>query len=491
MGKEFLQDLERRSFLKGVGLTAMGALPLGMLAACAPASAEAPAADQEPVAQPVEQPAASVSTDGGTPDTIRLAGGSTMSLYQLNQLRHEYVDSREDYICTDGTVIPAVWVKLRALVNTYGQGTGEPRSDDAFVGFQMLFSEEEAQAYLEMPYGVMFTAADFAGVSDREESDCLKICEDLSSRGLLWRTVRAGVPHYHHLTIAHGMFEYNLDHFWDEGWAGKVMTTLGSESGNLNSGTPFYYTMPCSKDVVAYEKILMDDDFEGIVKRNPVIGVSPCQCRMFRMVSAGEEQNPPIGSEELKDFKVPACGHSLETCLSFGEEAQYYIDKGIARQIDQEEALAILNRSVEEGMVIQGCFTKESEIICSCHGDCCLILGSYVAAGDEGCAASNSYPNNSHYLLNYSKDTCIKCGQCAERCPLFAIAMDDEGYPTVNHVCMRCGQCGVVCPTGSRTLVAKTEDERIELPLNLLEDYNLQAAYRFENGWIGKEPWEA
>ena len=55
------------------------------------------------------------------------------------------------------------------------------------------FSEEEAQAYLEMPYGVNFTTADFAGESDRDEAECFKICDDLAERGLITRVRHGGV----------------------------------------------------------------------------------------------------------------------------------------------------------------------------------------------------------------------------------------------------------------------------------------------------------
>ena len=67
---------------------------------------------------------------------------------------------------------------------------------------------------------------------------------------------------------------------------------------------------------------------------------------------------------------------------------------------------------------------------------------------------------------------------------MFAISMDDEGYPTVNATCMRCGQCGLVCPVHARTLEAKPAEERLEMPTDLLDDYNLQAAYRFDHGAI-------
>lgn len=484
-----MNDMKRRDFLRGVGLGTMGIASLGMLVGCSPETKAQ--AESTPAADDSSQPS-KVAVDlkrNITPDDLALLGGSTMSLLELNQRRHELVDSKGDFTGEDGTVIPAVWNKLRALIDSYGWGCGSAKvGTPDFAFFQMMFSEEEAQAYLEMPYGIVFTAADFAEESGREEAECAKLCEDLAARGLLWRAYRSGVPRYHQLAVAHGIFEYNLDKYWDEGWLDKFVTVFDwgeNESGSqgMNAGTSFYYAIPCDKSVVADEKILVLDDYEKIVARNSVIGVSPCQCRLSALIASGEDV-PKLFTEELKDYMKPDCGHPLETCLTFGEEAEYYIEKGIARQIDQDECLAILKRSVEHGMVLQSCFTKDTEVICSCHGDCCGILSAYVAVGPEGCATSTSMPNMSHYTLQYDKDACIKCGACVKQCPMFAIELDKEGYPVVNPMCVRCGQCGTVCPAGARTLTAKPEDQRLELPSTLLEDYNLQASYRFDQDLI-------
>ncbi len=124
---------------------------------------------------------------------------------------------------------------------------------------------------------------------------------------------------------------------------------------------------------------------------------------------------------------------------------------------------------------------REPEIICSCHGDCCDILSSYVALGNDGMAMMNSTPYLSHYNLVVDHDACIKCGACVERCPLFAITMTEDG-PQVNLQCVRCGQCATVCPVGARKLVHR--EDSAELPDDMLQDYNLKAAYRLQHEYV-------
>lgn len=51
---------------------------------------------------------------------------------ELNRRRALYVDAQTDRVCEDGTVIPAVYVKVRALINSYGHGCGNECSDRGF-----------------------------------------------------------------------------------------------------------------------------------------------------------------------------------------------------------------------------------------------------------------------------------------------------------------------------------------------------------------------
>ena len=50
-------------------------------------------------------------------------------------------------------------------------------------------------------------------------------------------------------------------------------------------------------------------------------------------------------------------------------------------------------------------------------------------------------------------ETCVKCGICAERCPVGAIPLDDPSQ-TLGDVCINCMRCVQVCPVRSRALPA-------------------------------------
>lgn len=269
--------LGRRGFLMG-----MGALGLAGITGCAPQ------------ATPSECPHGGNRGSGhragehrGEADTIKYEPIKTeMTLEELNERRQQLIDSKtEDYVCADGTVIPNVYVKLRSLLDTYGNGVGSQVHDGSYAEVMYLFTPEDAQAYLEMPMGVMFTAADYAAASGRAEDECAQICEDLSARGLLFRSRSNGTPEYHQLAEAHGIWEYNMNNYEkDDGaypaihnsqWGADIILQL------YNARSSFYNAVPCSREVVADNEIALPyDDFEAIVDKFDKIAVSPCQCRL-------------------------------------------------------------------------------------------------------------------------------------------------------------------------------------------------------------------
>ena len=44
-------------------------------------------------------------------------------------------------------------------------------------------------------------------------------------------------------------------------------------------------------------------------------------------------------------------------------------------------------------------------------------------------------------------DACVKCGACADNCPVEAISEGDEKYVIDADVCVSCGACADNCPT--------------------------------------------
>lgn len=369
-----------------------------------------------------------------------------------------------DYVQEDGKVIPNVYLRLRNRVNRIGCGMGSPVVDGCWDIFFRLFSEEDAENYLKMPMLEWFRACDLAlSCPEHTEQEWREICEDMSMRGLLVRVRRGGDPNFFLSAWVHGLFEFSLNRYGEEGFVNDVLLkarTAGQETMWI-AGSGIYRPIPGTADVVGDETVVPYDDIDAIIERSDPIGVSPCQCR---------------GAREA--LGVLACEHPMETCMTFGEMAEFYIENGWARQIDKDEAHAILQRSVDEGMVLQSDYVAHTEIMCSCHSDCCFLLAGIRALDGQ----TDCMDVFSNYDLVLDKDACIKCGACIDRCPMAAVSFGEDGYPQMDDACVHCGQCAIVCPASARWLTAR--EELLDLPDSLLGDYIKKATVRMARGHV-------
>ena len=63
--------------------------------------------------------------------------------------------------------------------------------------------------------------------------------------------------------------------------------------------------------------------------------------------------------------------------------------------------------------------------------------------------SSYTYPEGGNTMAFKITDECIKCGACAEQCPVSAITEGDDKYVIDPDTCISCGNCNSVCPVGA------------------------------------------
>ena len=487
-----MQDITRRNFVGAAAAVA------GAAAVSSVALADEPAAKPEGLGSYAEGAPADLEWQG-TPAELFALGTSTMPLDELNRRRQAYLDAQTDFTAEDGTVIPAWAVKVRCLIHSYGMGCGNTAVASTYDDILATFDEDTAQAYIESPMGVAFTALDFSEKTGRTMEECAELAEYFADHGYVCREETNEGVKYHHVPFFQGVVEYHMR----EVLADPLNYNLGVQGTDMlpddmrTTGTPTFYAIPCDKSVVADEAGVQPyDDIEKLVAEQTLFGIAPCYCRYTAIAKVMEADGKVAGvdypsledfaSGEYGDYFSPLCDQRVETCLMIGEEADYWIHLGIARQISKEEALEFMQRSRDDGFILEKNFSKHMGTICSCHMDSCGIIAEWMSLGSaEAIGASQPFTQISHYDLVVDTDACLKCGTCAERCPLHAITMDGEdGLPVVNDMCFRCGQCAWACPVEARKQVARDEALNAPLPHDFLDDDNVKAAYRFEAGLI-------
>ena len=87
---------------------------------------------------------------------------------------------------------------------------------------------------------------------------------------------------------------------------------------------------------------------------------------------------------------------------------------------------------------------------------CRQFAAAVMAKADD--AAPVQVPGNTPYKAlkpsafhPAAKEKCVKCGACAEQCPVGAIPLDDPSQ-TNHDLCINCMRCVEACPVSSRAL---------------------------------------
>lgn len=216
---------------------------------------------------------------------------------------------------------------------------------------------------------------------------------------------------------------------------------------------PIFRVLPIQARIDAKAQIYPYEDIRQLMEEATSFNVMECLCRKERAL---------VGHP---------CTHSLEVCLGFSKQEHMFDDYPLGRRISKQEALGILAKAEEEGLV-HNTFNVEQEpvFICNCCPCCCGILQAVRAAQIPHMLATSSF------VAEIDQDSCTLCGICAEeRCPVGAILEHHGTYKVLGEQCIGCGVCTPTCPTESIRLVRKPASAHVKPPAHMVE-WNLARA---------------
>jgi NAD-dependent dihydropyrimidine dehydrogenase PreA subunit len=263
--------------------------------------------------------------------------------------------------------------------------------------------------------------------------------EDLTEKGLIFRLEpKNGQPQYGAAQFVIGIWEFQVNRL-NPGLiedAHEYAPTLFGESWKI----PQLRTIPVGRSIENELRVMTHERGEEIVAAAEKIVVAPCICRRERkMVGEG-------------------CDRREEACLSFDMAADYYQSYGLGRPIERREALEILERADEEGLVLQPGGSRETLNICACCGCCCGVLRSFKRHPQPASSASTPF------RAVVEPDACSGCDLCEDRCQMEAVRVEDGAAVVDLDRCVGCGLCVSTCPTGSLSLARKPDSEQPKLP---------------------------
>jgi NAD-dependent dihydropyrimidine dehydrogenase PreA subunit len=285
--------------------------------------------------------------------------------------------------------------------------------------------------------------------------------DEMEKKGLIYGThYKDSPPRYTALQFIVGIWEFQVNKLTpelvkdvDEYMPYWVNTDAWKKVPQIRS-IPIDEALDSELEVMTYECAI------SLVQTQDRITVSPCICRTEqRMIGKG-------------------CDKPLETCLSFGDGADFYVRNGMGRSINKEEALSILKQADSAGLVLSPGNSQKANFICACCGCCCGVLRTLK---------NFPYPADivsSPFKAEFNAENCIGCGVCIERCQMEALELDEK-ITLDEKRCIGCGLCVTTCPTNSLKLKRKIKDIQHAVPRNFIE-MNIKLGQQREKLSMGK-----
>ncbi len=347
-----------------------------------------------------------------------------------------------------------IYQKLRTQLDQYASGYPETQSGVEIKLLKKLFDEDAADIYLNLSL-LLENADSIAKRLGRDPAKLAEKLEDMAKKGLLFRQRKDGVPRYACAPYVIGWYEYQVgdmdiefaqlaEDYFVEGLLPKIKETV----------VPLR-TIPVGKSVNVEHNVAHYDNAREIIKSKQKIAIAECICRKQQnMIDKG-------------------CGKPLEVCMMFGSHADYYVENNLGRYIDQDEAIAVLDKCEEAGLVNQPANMINPGGMCNCCGDCCGILRGLNQMAKPAEMVFNNYQ------ATVDEDACIACEACEERCQMDAIDFEEGEHAIINEDrCIGCGLCVTTCPTDAIQMILKTEEKHIDPPKTGGDLYALAAEKR-------------
>jgi formate hydrogenlyase subunit 6/NADH:ubiquinone oxidoreductase subunit I len=184
--------------------------------------------------------------------------------------------------------------------------------------------------------------------------------------------------------------------------------------------------VPIGKALPVRQRVLTDAQVRDILTSADLVAVTNCNCRT----------------------SLHRCDTPLDVCIVVGDMARSSVGNPVYRVIGMDEALSILDRTSELGLVHMSIWAPGHvpEAICSCCRCCCSELRAMSEFG------FHDYVVRSDFVADLDSDACTGCGTCEGRCAFGAIKMVDDAAELAIERCFGCGACVTTCPSGALSL---------------------------------------
>ena len=195
------------------------------------------------------------------------------------------------------------------------------------------------------------------------------------------------------------------------------------------SKKPLYRVVPIEKTLQDKRQLIPYYQASYYIQRASVLALIDCICR-------------------TTFYK---CDKPRKVCLVLGEQAEFFIKRGIAEEIDNRRGREVLDIAEESGLVHSINNIEEPNFLCNCCECCCVFVqglkrhGIFTSIGKSG------------FVSRLDRKLCNQCGICIEKC-LFDAISNEEDIVFERDACFGCGLCARHCPQEAIRLILEKKN---------------------------------
>lgn len=325
-----------------------------------------------------------------------------------------------------------------------------------------LFTPAEAEVYNAIPKGYN-PAESIAKELGKEVQEVAQLLEGMAFKGLCTAGSMGGLTFYGAPPFVPGIFEFQFMRGTNTDRDKRIAKLIHTYKAAVDSGRPAVkLTYPTTRVIPVDRKIQAENTIHtyhqvaSYIEKYQPLAVSTCFCRH---------------EAKLIDEKDD-CGKPDDVCMQFGMGAQFVIDRKMGRQVSKQEALEVLKKAEEAGLVHASLNRQEIDFLCNCCSCHCMILKTALRQPKPGEIL------NSGFKPHHDQERCTACGTCIDRCPTTALVMGADDVPELNlDLCIGCGVCATGCDYEAIGLV-----ERAGIVPPPLDQRALQVAIKASRG---------
>ena len=347
-----------------------------------------------------------------------------------------------------------IYKDLLTKVDAYPIGIIDDEKTEKLL--KALYTPEEADLVSHMPLKIS-DAATLAQLIGREETALDQQLSGMAVKGIVFKVTRNDKNYYAPMWSVPGFVEMTMMKVRDDIPQAELAHLLSDMmkdkrfmEGIFQEDTQFGRALIDAKVAQDTADVLPYEVAADVVKEAKKLAVNLCYCR------------------HKQEHLGHPCQFPTEVCLAMNSGAEFVIQQKFGRQISTGEALDIIEKTSEMGLMHIGDNVKNNlTFICNCCQCCCGILRGYHDHGIFPVAMA------SRFAMAVNNDKCVGCGKCVSKCQIAAITMEPVAGSKQRkakidaEVCLGCGICFRACRTGALTL--RQREKKIFTPENGME----------------------